>query len=102
MSAPIAKVRQTISVRGPFRILAGLIVVAALIVFTGLAYTSWLRGTSSLDVRTVVAIPGMLWLLRLAAYSAVYGTPPRQEHWPFATTRVATGYFIIIVLVHYF
>lgn len=91
------------SVRWPFRILAGLVAVSGLVAFIGFAYMGFSRGPSSVPVRSVIAVPGMFWLLRIAAYASVKGRAPSgSEYWPFASKRVAIGYFVIFLVSQYF
>ena len=86
------------SVRAPFRLLAGLICLAGSVAILGMAYVAWRRRSQFVPANLVVCLPGMAWLMRFAFHAAVHGTAPKNEHWPFASGRVAGCYLLIAML----
>ena len=89
-------------VRGPFRLLAVLICLACIVAVLGTTYMGWQRGIRSVPANFIVWLPGMAWLMRLAFHAAVDGVPPKNEHWPWASNRVANCYFLIAILYSVF
>ncbi len=68
----------------------------------GTAYTVWKSGLQALRVQDVVLIPGMLRFFRLMFSAAFYtgqeGTmSPNAQYWPFASSRVAECYWLIVM-----
>ena len=98
MIIPAAISQKPHSVRGPFRLLAGFICLACSIAVIGTAYLAWWRGTQLVPANFIVWLPGMAWLMRLAFHAALHGAAPKNEHWPFASSRVANCYFLIAIL----
>jgi hypothetical protein len=99
------------AVRAPFRVLAGVICLAAVVAVWGAAYMAW-TGARPLRVQDVVLVPGMLWFLRLMIaatfYTADQTTAPTAAgrttasaaaYWPFASSRVMNCYFLIVFIV---
>jgi hypothetical protein len=97
MITPAAILQKPHPVRAPFRLLAGFICLACSVAVLGTAYMAWRRGTQ-LPADFIVWLPGMAWLMRLAFHAAVHSIPPKNEHWPFASSRVANCYFLIAIL----
>ena len=97
MIIPAAISQKPHSVRGPFRLLAGFICLACSIAVIGTAYVAW-RGTQLVPANFIVWLPGMAWFMRLAFHAAVRGASPKNEYWPFASSRVANCYFLIAIL----
>lgn len=95
ITPPLAQKR--IAVRAPLRVLAALLWLFALVAFLGMAYVAW-KGDQSLPVKHVVMVPGMLWLSRLVFHAAVYGKAPEDANWPFASSQVATGYWLCVMI----
>jgi hypothetical protein len=98
MMTPAAIPQKPRSVRGPFRLLAGFIGLAVTVAVLGTAYMAWQRGTQSVPADFIVWLPGMAWIMRLAFHAAVAGAAPKNEHWPWASSRVANCYFLIAIL----
>jgi cytochrome bd-type quinol oxidase subunit 1 len=92
---------RAISVRWPFRILAGLIVLASLTVGIGFLVMARSRGASILGAKQLVPLPGVLWLMHLGWVAAVRGRAPFREWWPFASGGVVFGYFVVLLFVFY-
>ena len=99
MNATAAHPKSNIPVRWPFRVLAGLIVVAGVIAITGSAYIDWAHGGTSPEVRHLLLLPGALCLVRIAWHALVEGRSPETQWWPFASERVAKCYFVAVFLV---
>jgi hypothetical protein len=97
MITPAAIPQEPHPVRAPFRLLAGLICLAVAVAIPGTAYMAWRRGTQ-LPTDFIVWLPGMVWFTRLAFHATVSGTVPKNEHWPFASGRVANCYCLIAIL----
>lgn len=95
ITPPLAQKR--IAVRAPFRVLAALVWLCALVAFLGMAYVAW-KGGQSLPTKDVVVVPGMLWLFRLVFHAALDGKAPEDAHWPFASSQVATGYLLCVMI----
>jgi hypothetical protein len=96
MSIPISQTPVRPSVRVPFRVLAALLCIAAVIAIVGTLFMMW-RGARLLTVGDVVALPGMVWLLRLAFHAAMNGKTPRgSDWWPFASHGVFNCYMFIM------
>lgn len=87
------------SVRWPFRMLAGLIVLAVLIDVVGLGYAIGSGRAPFPDLRYLVLLPALFWFVRVAGYAVVHGHSPRPEWWPFASNGVAMSYLVILWLV---
>ena len=98
MIIPAAIPQKPHSVRGPFRLLAGFICLAGTVAVLGTTYMAWQRGTQSVPANFIVWLPGVAWLMRLAFHAALHGAAPKNEHWPFASSRVANCYFLIAIL----
>jgi hypothetical protein len=98
MMTPAAIPQKPLSVRGPFRLLAAFICLAGTAAVLGTIYMAWQRGTASVPANFIVWLPGMAWLVRLAFHAAVDGAPPKNEHWPWASNRVANCYFLVAIL----
>jgi hypothetical protein len=94
-------VSSQVSVRWPFRILAAVIVLAGLGAVVGGALAWWFHGAGSPKWQTLLALPGIAWLIRLAWASAIYGRPPVFECWPFASQKVFTVYVIVLLMALY-
>ena len=92
-----ALAQKRIAIRTPFRVLAALVWFFALVALLGLAYEAW-KGDQPLPVKTVVAVPGTLWLFRLVFHAAVYGKAPEDANWPFASSQVRTGYLLCVLV----
>lgn len=91
--------RSGISVRWPFRVLAGLIFLAGLIDVIGLGYAIGSGRAPLPDLRYLVLLPALFWFFRLAGYAVVYGRSPKTEGWPFASNGAAMCYLVILWLV---
>ena len=98
MMTPAAISQKPHSVRGPFRLLAGFICLAGFVAILGTTYMVWQHGTQSVPVNFIVWLPSVAWLMRLAFHAAVDGAVPKNENWPFASSRVAHCYFLIAIL----
>jgi hypothetical protein len=98
MITPVAIPQKPRSVRAPFRLLAGFICLAGSVAVLGTAYVAWRRGIQLVPVDFIVWLPGMAWFMRFAFHAAVHGAAPENEHWPFASRRVANCYFLIAML----
>jgi fatty acid desaturase len=98
MITPAAIPQKLQSVRGPFRLLAGFICLAGSVAVLGTAYVAWRGGAQWVPANFIVWLPGMAWLMRLAFHAALHGTAPKNEHWPFASIRVANCYFLIAIV----
>jgi fatty acid desaturase len=90
--------QKTHSVRAPFRLLAGFICIVGFVAVLGTAYVAWRRGSQLVPADFIVWLPGMVWFMRLAFHAAVHGAAPKNEQWPFASSRVANCYFLIAIL----
>jgi fatty acid desaturase len=98
MITPAAIPQKPHSVRAPFRLLAGFICLAGSVAVLGTAYVTWRRGAQLVPADFIVWLPVMAWFMRLAFHAAVHGAVPKNEHWPFASSRVANCYFLIAML----
>lgn len=91
------------AVRAPFRVLAALLCLIFIGVAVGMAYMTWKGGVQALRVQDVLMIPGWLWFGRLMVLAVLGRTGPpkdhvsRHNHWPFATARVASVYWLIVI-----
>jgi hypothetical protein len=85
-----------VSVRWPFRMLAGLIVLAILIDAIGFSYAIGSGRVPFPGLRYLVLLPALLWFFRVAGHAVVYGCSPKTEWWPFASSSVALGYLAIL------
>ena len=99
MSIAAARSQAKKSVRTPFRWLAGFILAATLLGAAGLASVAFKRGTSAVPLTLIVALPGYLWLMRLAWYAAARGSAPQNDAWPFASRQILGAYCLIAALV---
>ena len=117
MTSLVAPIARRPAVRAPFRVLAGVICLAAVVAVGGTVHMAW-TGARALQVRDVVLVPGMLWFLRLmfaatfvgrttapttggpttASVTAGQTTPSATAHWPFASSRVMNCYFLIVFI----
>jgi len=105
MSQAQALPTRRVSVRWPFRILAALICAAGLVAIGGTAIALWYEsrlvgtGRTLTALRLLVALPGMLCLLRLAAHATLHGNSGQQSSrhpwWPFASERVLFAYLVL-------
>jgi hypothetical protein len=59
---------------------------------------AWQRGTQLVPATFIIWLPGIVWLMRLSFHAAVHGNVPDNEHWPFASGRVANCYCLIAIL----
>lgn len=83
-------------VRWPFRLLAGLIVLAGSAVVIGMAVSGWSDGLPSpLKWQLLVTLPGLAWLMRLAGNAAIKGKSPPSHYWPFASAWVFLVYVVV-------
>jgi hypothetical protein len=98
MITPAATPENRHSVRGPFRLLAGVVYLVSLVTVLGTAYVAWRGGTQWVTPACIVWLPGMVWFTRFAFFAAVRGAGPEEEYWPFASSRVANCYFLIAIL----
>jgi hypothetical protein len=98
MITPAAIPQKSHSVRGPFRFLAGFICLAGSVAVLGTACMAWGRGTQLVPANFIVWLPGLAWLIRLSFHAALHGAAPKNELWPFASSRVANCYFLIAIL----
>jgi hypothetical protein len=85
-------------VRAPFRFLAGFICLAGSVAVLGTAYLAWQRGSQLVQANSIIWLPGIVWFMRLSFHAAAHGTVPDNEHWPFASARVANCYCLIAIL----
>jgi len=84
-------------VRAPFRLLAGFIYLTGTVAVLGTAYMAWRSGTQLVPANSIIWLPGIAWLMGLTFHAAVHGTAPDNEHWPFASARVASVYYLIVL-----
>jgi hypothetical protein len=83
-----------LSVRWPFRILAVCVVVACVAALIGTGISAWSKGLASIKWQFLAALPGMVWLGRLA-YAAIRGRLSTPGYWPFASQSVFNWYALI-------
>jgi hypothetical protein len=88
----------------PFRFLAAVVFLASLVALLGIGYMAW-HGDRALQVKDVVMVPGVLWLGRMMFLAAARGSTvaskdhdARNDHWPFASARVAGCYWLLVIL----
>lgn len=103
MNTEIVSANSTrkIPVRWPFRILAGLVVLAGIIATGGMVLAGWHQGAAVIRWQLLASLPGFVWFGRLCWYAAFRGQSPKQESWPFASQRVFTFYVIVWSLAMY-
>jgi len=108
MTSLVAPIARRPAVRAPFRVLAGVICLAAVVAVGGTVHMAW-TGARALQVRDVVLVPGMLWFLRLMVGATFVGrttapttggptTASASDYWPFASSRVMNYYFLIVIV----
>ena len=95
------QITARVAVRWPFRVLASLIVVAGLVVVVGEAFAWWSHRASFPKWQMLFALPGIAWLVRVAWESAIHGRSPTSECWPFASQRILTAYFVVLLVASY-
>jgi hypothetical protein len=101
MFGSVANFRPQVSVRWPFRFLAGVIAISIVFVVVGYAAALYMKRMQGLPHNWMVALPGILMLMRYAYYAAAYGRTPIVESWPFASDRVVFWYFVVLVAACY-
>ena len=87
--------------RWPFRILAAAICLAVISVVALGAFAFWVGKLRAMDTRTIVWVPGMLWLSRHAYHAARYGRTAPESWWPLASESVAQWYFMLALIGSY-
>src|SRR3954468_3748921 len=92
------KQHPRLSVRWPFRILGAFIVAVCAAVVIGTGVSVWSTGLASIKWQFLAALPGMIWLGRLA-YAAVRGRLSAPGYWPFASQKVFNWYALISIAV---
>ena len=90
-----------VSVRWPFRFLAGLVVLAGLVAIFGFIFMAWSGSDPRMGSKQLIFLPGVVRLIRFAWHAALQGRSPSSQWWPFASERVAMCYFAILLLVLY-
>lgn len=103
MNAETASTKATrkVPIRWPFRILAGIVVLAGIAATAGMALSGWHQDAALVRWQLLASLPGLLWFGRLCWYAALRGKSPGQECWPFASQRVFTFYVIVWSLAMY-
>jgi hypothetical protein len=89
---------QGISVRWPFRILAGFVLLMCVATLIGTGLVAWYRGLASLKWQFLVQLPAIAWLARLSWSATIRGNPPDQAYWPFSSLRMFKWYMVIFVV----
>jgi hypothetical protein len=92
--------RRTTGSQRAVRFLAWLLFATCLFTLGGMAYALWdgrLVTTDRMVVQTLLAVPGMLWFLRILWHCARYATVRETEYayWPFASQGVMSAYFVL-------
>ena len=97
MGAHVSQVVGRRPVRTPLRVLAGMIaVLGAASVFGTLFFI--LRGGRAATIGDVLMIPLMIGFIRLMYHAAAHGKAPIDGmSWPFASARVASGYWLLLL-----
>ncbi|HET8942862.1 MAG TPA: hypothetical protein VFN13_12840 [Rudaea sp.] len=93
-AASISSTRN-VPIRWPFRILAGLVVLADIVATVGMVISGWHQGAAVIQWQLLASLPGLVWFGRLCWYAAFRGQSPAQESWPFASQRVFAAYVIL-------
>lgn len=88
-------------VRWPFRLLATLVVLAGCAALAGSALAWWSHAASAVRWRAVIALPGVVALIRMAWTCAVHGRPPSNDSWPFASRGIFLAYLVLLVAITY-
>jgi hypothetical protein len=84
------------------RLFAALRFVTLVAVCVGsVSYVAWKRPTPVALLHWLVVLPGVLWAGNRLLNGAK-GMAPTEPHWPFATQRVAMGYFLISIAIALF
>jgi hypothetical protein len=84
------------------RLFAALGLVTLVAVCVGsVCYVAWKRPTPVALLHGLVVLPGVLWAGHRLLNGA-RGMGPTEPHWPFATQRVAMGYFVISIAIALF
>ena len=87
------------AVRWPFRLLAAVIVLAALFAALGSAYAAFWHRDLRAALFTVSGLPVAALLGRLGGYAAWKGQVLRNPFWPFASGSVAFVWILIAWIV---
>jgi hypothetical protein len=87
-------------VRTPFRWPAGVCFAIVVVLICMMPWVIWRRGTQVAVLHGVVVLPALLRGGHLAWHATVRSPP--HASWPFATPRVALGYFLILILISIF
>jgi hypothetical protein len=101
MDTQLHNVSPGVAVRWPFRILAAIIILAGLLAVVAMVLAWWSHGADFPRWKTLFALPGYAWLIRMAWESAFYGHPPASKCWPFASQNVLVVYVIVLMVASY-
>jgi hypothetical protein len=93
-SSPGARV-----VHRPFRILAAMLLIAALIAFVGSSYLALKRHDLKFALFAVSFLPIAALLVRSAGNAVLFGRVVRTPLWPFASGRVASVWVVLMLFV---
>ena len=83
------------------RVLAGLAFAGVIAVFFLMPFVLWRRHTPVALLHGLVVLPAVFWAGHFSWHTA-RGTAPRSPYWPFATTHVASAYWLISVGISLF
>jgi hypothetical protein len=90
------------AVRWPFRVLAALLVLAAVFALAGSAYTAFRRGDLRAALYTVTFLPIVALVVRLGGYAVWKGSVLRNPYWPFASGALASLWVLMgLIIVSY-
>jgi hypothetical protein len=91
------------AVRGPFRAMGAAIAVLGALTLPVLGYRYLFERPPQLHTSDLVAIPGMLWVIRACWFAARTGRAPREfPSWPFATEGVLGVYCALSFVLWWF
>ena len=89
-------------IRLPFRILAGVLFVAALLALLASGYATFAHRSARHVLMVATTLPVFALFCRLAGFAAFRGRVPRDLYWPFADGRVAFAWIVLFAAVmHY-
>jgi hypothetical protein len=99
MDTSISTSRNPSSVRLPFRILAGLILVVSAVAMFGQCFLAWHGQLGPTQLRSIYWIPAELWLVRHAFFAMRFGRAGPSTRWPFASDGVWFAYVLFGLVV---
>ena len=86
------------SVRWPFRVLAGLILLVSALAAVVYCLAIWNGALGDPSIAHAIYLPAFAWFYNLCYSAAANGAAPDNATWPFASESVFNTYMILILL----